>query len=557
MGGIIDLNATCPWELYLFAFIHLGAGIFMYLFDACLLTATSSCTDTERVIEKMGILCLLYVGVMFTILTYHNKNEPGKITTLSNFSAYGATALLVSVVFFGNASLGGIERSWMHMGDVLTMIILLAVLTLRVSKADAEWAEKKPLEKTKKTKEQSKELHYYYEQTTQTMGGIIDFNTTCPWELYLFALINFCAAIIYFVFDTCSLLTSTACSDTERVMESILALCFLYVGVMFTVLTYHNKNEPGKITNLSNFAAYGAMSLLVSIVFIGNASLGGIEPSWMHMGDVLSSIILLAVLIARVSKADAEWAEKKPLGNMGVNCKTLLLLILVIIALKFIAFTDFIDPLTFLADGAEMTDYAMCMWKFIAVLMIEIFLAILFSVLFDDDASHELVVLTVMVMSRVSKADAEWAEKKPLGNMGVNCKTLLLLILVLTAIKFLAYTDFIDPLKILADGDMTDYAMWMWNCIAVLIMEFFLAVLFSVLFDDDASHELVVLTVMVMSLVAAVMFYPAKKYFSSGMGLNGNAVWIRLSILVIVCILAIVGGRRGSPDRSGYHNVGS
>jgi len=288
------------------------------------------------------------------------------------------------------------------------------------------------------------------------MGGIIDFNTTCPWELYLFALINFCAAIIYFVFDTCSLLTSTACSDTERVMESILALCFLYVGVMFTVLTYHNKNEPGKITNLSNFAAYGAMSLLVSIVFIGNASLGGIEPSWMHMGDVLSSIILLAVLIARVSKADAEWAEKKPLGNMGVNCKTL-----------------------------------------------------------------------------------------------------LLLILVLTAIKFLAYTDFIDPLKILADGDMTDYAMWMWNCIAVLIMEFFLAVLFSVLFDDDASHELVVLTVMVMSLVAAVMFYPAKKYFSSGMGLNGNAVWIRLSILVIVCILAIVGGRRGSPDRSGYQNVGS
>jgi len=289
------------------------------------------------------------------------------------------------------------------------------------------------------------------------MGGIIDLNATCPWELYLFAFIHLGAGIFMYLFDACLLTATSSCTDTERVIEKMGILCLLYVGVMFTVLTYHNKNEPGKITTLSNFAAYGATALLVSVVFFGNASLGGIERSWMHMGDVLTMIILLAVLTLRVSKADAEWAEKKPLGNMGVNCKTLLLLILVIIALKFIAFTDFIDPLTFLADGAEMTDYAMCMWKFIAVLMIEIFLAILFSVLFDDDASHELVVLTVMVMS----------------------------------------------------------------------------------------------------LVAAVMFYPAKKYFSSGMGLNGNAVWIRLSILVIVCILAIVGGRRGSPDRSGYQNVGS
>eukprot|EP01083_Nonionella_stella_P061008 159082_1 len=117
MGGIIDFNTTCPWELYLFAFVHLGAGVVMYLFDSCKVLTSSSCTNAELVMESFVVLSLLYVGVIYTVLTYHNKDSAAKITRLSNFALNGAVALLTSVVFIGNASLGGIERSWMHMGE--------------------------------------------------------------------------------------------------------------------------------------------------------------------------------------------------------------------------------------------------------------------------------------------------------------------------------------------------------------------------------------------------------------------------------------------------------
>ena len=109
----------------------------------------------------------------------------------------------------------------------------------------------------------------------------------------------------------------------------------------------------------------------------------------------------------------------------------------------------------------------------------------------------------------LSQSDAEWAQKNPLDEgMGVNCKTLLLLFLVLTAIKIVAFTDFIDPMKLLADRSlqMTDFAMWMWKFTAVLILEVFLAMLYALLFDDDAGHELVVFTIVILSVVPYLFF---------------------------------------------------
>ena len=152
--------------------------------------------------------------------------------------------------------------------------------------------------------------------------------------------------------------------------------------------------------------------------------------------------------------------------------------------------------------------------------------------------------------------NAEWAQKNAIDDgLGVNCKTLLLIFLVLTAFKMIAYTDFINPLKLLAEGsEMTAFAEWMWKFIAVLILEVFIAILYSVLFDDDASHELVVLTIIVMSAVAALSVLSVQKYMSSWMGLNSNALWIRIGILILFCAAAIVGGRRGT-HRQGYQNV--
>ncbi|KAL7553134.1 hypothetical protein ACHAWF_016386 [Thalassiosira exigua] len=319
------------------------------------------------------------------------------------------------------------------------------------------------------------------------MGGIIDFNTSCPWELYLFAFVHIAAAICMYIFDSCRLLTSTSCNDAEHVFENVVALSLLYVGVIFTVLTYHNKQSADKITRLSNVALNGATALLVSVVFIGNSSFGGIERSWMHIADVLTMIILVAVLVERVSKV-----------SVGV-------------------WTQVMNTTAFISPA--------------------------YSILF-----HSFFFC---------QPGAEWAQKNDLWEgMGINCKTLLLLFMALTAIKFVAYCDFIDPLKLLKDGsEMSDWCYWTWKFTAVLIFEVFLAFMYAVLFDDTAGQELLVIVVVVMSVVAAVTIYPVQEHMSSWMGLNGSDLWIRLGIFVLVCLVAIAGGRRGDSDRSGYQTV--
>jgi hypothetical protein len=57
---------------------------------------------------------------------------------LSNVALNGAIALLVGVVFEGNASFaGGMEPSWMHKIDMLVIMALVGILSARVAKVRA------------------------------------------------------------------------------------------------------------------------------------------------------------------------------------------------------------------------------------------------------------------------------------------------------------------------------------------------------------------------------------------------------------------------------------
>ena len=65
------------------------------------------------------------------------------------------------------------------------------------------------------------------------MGGIIDFDTSCPWEVYLFALLNLLGGFAMCFFDACKLLASAAaCTDAESVMQTLIAISMIYVGVV-------------------------------------------------------------------------------------------------------------------------------------------------------------------------------------------------------------------------------------------------------------------------------------------------------------------------------------
>lgn len=151
---------------------------------------------------------------------------------------------------------------------------------------------------------------------------------------------------------------------------------------------------------------------------------------------------------------------------------------------------------------------------------------------------------------------AEWAEKKTVGEgLGINCKALLLLFLIMTILKFFAYTDFIDPANLLAEGlEMTRLAYWSWTIVAVLIFECAMALVYTVLFDDNEGHEIVVISMAAMTLIAGCSFYFYQGSLSSWMGMNGNGLWIKISVMVGVCILAVVGGRLGG-HREGYTKV--
>lgn len=138
----------------------------------------------------------------------------------------------------------------------------------------------------------------------------------------------------------------------------------------------------------------------------------------------------------------------------------------------------------------------------------------------------------------------------------MNCKTLLLLFLPLTVLKFFAYTDFIDPTDILADGlKMTRLAYWMWNIVAVLIFEVAMALAYTILFDDAQGHEVVVCSMAAMTLIAGCSVYSLQGNLSSWMGINGSGLWIKLAVMIGICMLAVVGGRMGNNNREGYSKV--
>ena len=258
-------------------------------------------------------------------------------------------------------------------------------------------------------------------------------------------------------FDVCKLFTGVSCIESEIVMQRMTALSLVYVGGLYGMLTYHNKDKPAKITRLSNMALNAATALLCSIVFIGNSKYGGFEKSWMHVGDILTGLVLVFVLAGRVSQKDAEWAQKNPIKE----------------------------------------------------------------------------------------------------GLGANCKALVLLFTVLTLAKFLAMTDFIDPSVMLVEGvEITAFASWMWKFIIVLLLESFLAMLFTLFFEDESGQELLVKTFIILILFAAGAIYSIQQHFSDWMGLNGNSLWIRLGVMIAICIGAIAAGRHTGPTRAGYESVG-
>jgi magnesium-transporting ATPase (P-type) len=142
-------------------------------------------------------------------------------------------------------------------------------------------------------------------QRVPTQYGRNNFSPDCPWQLYIFSFMHMLWGFqAYFCFDMSQEITleGTPSTDAEVVMQQLLAFSMLYVGVLFAAMTYHNKHCHAKITTLSNVALICATAFLTGVVFTGNASFGGLEKSWMHISDMFSSAMIVAILFLRVTQ---------------------------------------------------------------------------------------------------------------------------------------------------------------------------------------------------------------------------------------------------------------
>lgn len=115
-----------PWQLYLFCLVHLAAGLVCYA-DLCS-WVFMKCNATEAVFFRFFGMCLLYVAVLFGVLSIMNRNEKEKLKRLAVFATYASVVLFTGLVMTGSARTGGYERPWMHIGDVIFTFVLFLIM---------------------------------------------------------------------------------------------------------------------------------------------------------------------------------------------------------------------------------------------------------------------------------------------------------------------------------------------------------------------------------------------------------------------------------------------
>jgi hypothetical protein len=232
-------------------------------------------------------------------------------------------------------------------------------------------------------------------------------NSPCPWQLYLFALVNLGGgiSILGLLWDPCSLLTGDSpCNSAERVTSVFWSVGFLYVGVLFYILTYLNKENAPKLKRLNMFAANCTAALFAGTIFTGSIRLGGFERSLFHIGDMLFIFALFVILVSAMDDVSPVAASTSPLTGLGVNPKSLLLLVAIACLIKLFACTDLLSYSYFLKDPDEFTDLARLFWNWTALQIFEILVAVLFALAYGDSKDQEAVTLAIVGMMIVSIA---------------------------------------------------------------------------------------------------------------------------------------------------------
>lgn len=235
--------------------------------------------------------------------------------------------------------------------------------------------------------------------TNSTMASS---DITGLWQLYTFSAVNILFALsMYGIFlDPCLLITGELpCKPgAEIYMSRMVSIGFLYVGVFFLVLTYVNKTNAPKLSRLANIGMYCSVALLVSVIFFGPRSQGGVENSILHFLDLIGCFLLIAIMASALVDNTNMANSNSPFTGLGMNPKTFTLLIAILIFINLIALSEFVDISTMLADPTSTTAFSHVMYQFLMVILLMILLPLIFALVYGDEKDHEIIMGALVVM---------------------------------------------------------------------------------------------------------------------------------------------------------------
>lgn len=223
------------------------------------------------------------------------------------------------------------------------------------------------------------------------------------WQLYLFSITHFVGLLVLFM-DMCQVMIGgEECNSTESAAAYMAMMTLLLTGVLFGTLTYVNQGDASKLKRLAKIAAHATVALFAAIIMTGSTTHGGYERGWMHLADMVYFFLLFILLTAANADGSIPMTSHKSVtAGMGLNSKTLLLLIVLILTIKIFAMTDFIRWEFVFAQPDQVTDLTRVFWNLAVVATFELLLGFYYAIAYGDaETDHEPTVIVLVVMSVV------------------------------------------------------------------------------------------------------------------------------------------------------------
>lgn len=222
------------------------------------------------------------------------------------------------------------------------------------------------------------------------------------WQLYTLSAFFLLGSITMYgpLTDPCLLVTGkSVCKEGAEIFVSrSIAIGLLYVGTFYFTLTHINKDDAPKLKRLANMGTMCVTALLASIIFIGPSNQGGLENSMLHFIDLISGFILLAIMISAIGDGSNMAAPSSPLKGHGINPKTFLFFLTVVVFLKLVFMSELTDPSLFLVNRGSVTAFSRELWKFMIAIMLMILFPIIFALGYGNYKDQEAIAGVTVIM---------------------------------------------------------------------------------------------------------------------------------------------------------------